>query len=444
MTRLHLAALIVISIGLACQQALVPTTTEETGVAASDTPPSQDSPWVDSVVAAVDEPSQSIEPAAVFAPPASIETPADSDQDDLIALLQGQDSDRDGRSDYDEVISGNDPTDPTDGPDVDGDGIENGADPDIDGDGIANGDDADADGDGVSDSMDDDDDGDGEPDATDDDDNADGEDDCGCDNGSCEPISGSCICEEGWHGTHCDQPDCNDVQHCNNGICIGPNICQCKEGWEDASESRPCATFHCGQRNDCSFHGTCSGPNVCDCQPDWRGSPDCSRQTCVVSPSVCDDGDECTMDECDASLGCTHEAVICSLFEVCVRGDCVFPCNTIGDCDPGQACRAGGCFDDCEEDIDCIDGDGCTIDECDPATGCSNEPIVCQLTEACVRGRCVDECEESSDCDSGQACAEGGCHTECQIDSDCAVDEHCDEDGACLPPQEGEDTSSQP
>ena len=48
----------------------------------------------------------------------------------LLAAL-ALDSDNDGRSDLEELVLGNDPFDPLDGPDIDGDGIPNGEEPDV-------------------------------------------------------------------------------------------------------------------------------------------------------------------------------------------------------------------------------------------------------------------------------------------------------------------------
>ncbi|NIX25225.1 MAG: hypothetical protein GWN07_37670, partial [Actinobacteria bacterium] len=88
--------------------------------------------------------------------------------------LAGQDSDGDGRSDLDEYAEGTDPNDPSDGPDIDGDGIPNGEDPDVDGDGLLNGEDPDIDGDGRPNPFDRDRDGDGLPNLIDEDDDGDG------------------------------------------------------------------------------------------------------------------------------------------------------------------------------------------------------------------------------------------------------------------------------
>jgi len=366
---------------------------------------------------------------------------------EIAAALYHVDSDGDGESDGAELARGADPLDPTDGdadgdgiengddPDVDGDGVENGADDDVDGDGIANGDDDDIDGDGLLNADDDDDDGDGESDDEDEDDDADGEDDCECEHGVCSEFKGLCFCEPGWKGEDCDEFTCADLNNCNHGTCVGPNACRCDQGWRTAAAGAPCNEFHCLDLAGCNGHGSCTGPNVCDCDADWKGTPDCRQPTCVRTPSHCDDGDPCTTDDCDAATGCTHEPVVCSLFETCVGGDCVPSCDNTTDCDQGQACKDGGCVDECDSDGDCRDGDPCTIDGCNTSTSeCENEPLVCPIPEECVRGACVDGCENDFDCEFNEFCVDGGCFPECASDSDCSEGETCDTSAhACLP-----------
>ncbi len=84
----------------------------------------------------------------------------------LIAWLQS-DLDKDGLSAEFELKYGLDPDDPTDGPDIDGDGIPNYRDNDVDGDGVINETDPDIDGDGIANGRDRDVDGDAVPDEID-------------------------------------------------------------------------------------------------------------------------------------------------------------------------------------------------------------------------------------------------------------------------------------
>jgi hypothetical protein len=372
----------------------------------------------------------------------------ENDNDDVIAALF-RDSDGDGTLDIYEVQNGTDPLDPTEGGDIDGDGVpnqldndvdgdgaDNSNDPDIDGDGIANGDDDDVDGDGEDNDEDDDDDGDGTPDDEDEDDDNDGEDDCDCEHGVCSSFGGLCFCDPGWKGEDCDEFHCNDIR-CHNGTCVGPNTCRCNPGWESVG-TIACAVYHCRQARNCNGHGQCIGPNVCQCDSDWRGLEDCSLHTCDRNPSLCDDGNSCTIDTCVPSSGCENEPIVCTLFEVCINGECTSPCNSAADCEDGQGCRDGGCFD-CEDDSECRDGDPCTGDTCNAQNECENEPVVCAIFEECVLGKCVEGCFNESDCSLTQSCRDGGCFEDCSDSADCDDGEVCDDD-VCIPEdQEDED-----
>ncbi len=131
----------------------------------------------------------------------------------LAALLQ--DSDKDGRTDLDELVEGTNPNDPSDGPDIDGDGVPNDSDPDIDGDGIPNAYDDDVDGDGLLNKSDPDMDGDGKKNDVDDDPDGDGiekkkdnDDDA---DGKRDPEDDD----------ECDSDvQCKDGQQCKDGDCV--------------------------------------------------------------------------------------------------------------------------------------------------------------------------------------------------------------------------------
>lgn len=136
----------------------------------------------------------------------------------------------------------------------------------------------------------------------------------------------------------------------------------------------------------------------------------------------CDDGVDCTADECIADDTCLH-----TLDEsLCEDGQ---SCHPVDGCTAGGACSPGG--DDCEDD------DGCTASEaCDAATAtCQFEPLDTDndghAPEICGGGDCndadpsvgpdaVEQCngdddncdglvDNEADCGEGAACVEGEC-----------------------------------
>jgi hypothetical protein len=74
-------------------------------------------------------------------------------------------------------------------------------------------------------------------------------------------------------------------------------------------------------------------------------------------PASCDDGNACTIDACDPTIGCTHTQLICDDSNACTKDTC----------DPVLGCVF--------TPINCDDGDPNTIDTCDPTKGCVNTPI---------------------------------------------------------------------
>jgi len=99
-------------------------------------------------------------------------------------------------------------------------------------------------------------------------------------------------------------------------------------------------------------------------------------------------------------------------------GACSAHCSQL--CDDGNACTIDAC--DASEHcvathppVDCNDGNLCTTDTCDPEAGCSSTPLVCQDSSLCT----IDACDPLSgqcvfppvSCDAGQTCnpANGNC-----------------------------------
>jgi photosystem II stability/assembly factor-like uncharacterized protein len=155
-------------------------------------------------------------------------------------------------------------------------------------------------------------------------------------------------------------------------------------------------------------------------------------RTCIAELE-CDDGDDCTENQCvdgrcenppviDGTL-CTDNGTYCDGIEACQLGLCQSP----GDPCPGTECNTcqeslGTCFDPagtaCTDD-----GDFCTgTEECDGAGTCASTGYPCGAQM----------------CDPiGEACVD------CLEDTDCPFCHICDGSGTCVATPEGQDTKNE-
>jgi hypothetical protein len=136
-------------------------------------------------------------------------------------------------------------------------------------------------------------------------------------------------------------------------ITVDDNALQAHLGHGDLAGE--CAA-HCGQ--------LCDDGNACTID-----ACDANEQCAAVHPPVnCDDGNLCTTDTCNPATGCVGTSRVCSDTDLCtvdscdpLTGDCVFPPAA---CPAGQTCNpANGSCDDVDECLsepclngDCIDG----------------------------------------------------------------------------------------
>lgn len=182
--------------------------------------------------------------------------------------------------------------------------------------------------------------------------------------------SGTCVAGE---PVVCDDDDvCNGLETCVAGICKPGSALTCED-------DNPCTSDRCDPRDGCRFDLVADG-TVCGPTPLCDGRETCRLGVCVGgAPLDCDDGNPCTRDSCDNTLGCQHEPLtgdacgdgdVCNGEELCESGSCL--AGTPLDCDDDNVCTAdgcdarGGCHNTPHKDgLDCDDGDGCTgTDRC--------------------------------------------------------------------------------
>ncbi len=170
---------------------------------------------------------------------------------------------------------------------------------------------------------------------------------------------------------------CASSADCGGGPCVDGYCCNdpCSGGQDDClacsiaaggSEDGICTPRVAGA--GCSDGSVCTTGDVCDAAGSCQGGPALS----------CDDGNECSTDDCDPAVGCTTSPLPagtdCDDDDACTTSD---QCNDAGTC-------VGGV-------LDCSDAEECTIDGCDPSLGCTHEAA-----------------PDGTPCDSGDGRCSGG------------------------------------
>ncbi|XP_019512394.1 PREDICTED: tenascin isoform X2 [Hipposideros armiger] len=254
-------------------------------------------------------------------------------------------------------------------------------------------------------------------------------------------LDGQCICDEGFTGEDCSQlacpSDCNDQGKCVNGVCI------CFEGYAGVDCSQEVCPVPCSEE-----HGRCVD-GQCVCHDGFAGD-DCNeplclnncynRGRCVENECVCDEGftgEDCSElicpNDCFDRGRCVNGTCYCEegfTGEDCGQLTCPNACNGQGRCEQGQCvcdegfagvdCSEKRCPADCHNHGRCIDGQ-CECDDGFTGIDCSELrcPKGCSGHGHCVNGQCV--CDEGytgedcsllrcpNDCHSRGRCIKGKC-----------------------------------
>ncbi len=230
------------------------------------------------------------------------------------------------------------------------------------------------------------------------------------------------VCQSGV----CTHPPntCDDGIDCTVDSCDPILGCQATNSDVLCDDSESCTTEYCdpgsGDPQTGCVTGSVADGTVCDdgtvCTTDDR----CLGGTCVPQgPALeCDDGDECTLNNCHPVLGCLNDEdpVACDCLDEggsplpfgdrCMDGD---RCTVDDVCDGGGSCVSGTVCPD--------DGNPCTTESCSfgfcihndtlcPGSGACVEGEPCSDGTACTVGTCTGgECVSAAEgCDDGDEC----------------------------------------
>ena len=238
----------------------------------------------------------------------------------------------------------------------------------------------------------------------------------------------------------CASGPCNDGDactvndECKGGVCAGQPV-DCDDGvvcTTDSCTDGLCASVvaqdFCHIGGVCYANGDKNPQNGCE-----RCAGPSSQTNWSALTGACDDGDDCTTDQCQGGvclgtpIGCPDDGNPCTLEECATGGLCVTK-SASGACEDGNPCTQG---DVCDKSVCkagtptvCLDdGDPCTTEACGSG-GCVSTPV-----PGC--GEVQDECTGHADCNPAGVCAQWlstgikKCSAPCAGPSDCAATETC-------------------
>ncbi len=256
-----------------------------------------------------------------------------------------------------------------------------------------------------------------------------------CTDDSCNAATG-CAAKPNSGGCS-DNNACTTQDGCSGGACVGATVVEC-------DDKNACTTDSCDAKLGCQHVNadgkTCDDGNLCT-QTDV-----CTTGACAGSnPKNCSDGLSCTLDTCNAVLGCQHanSTEPCDDGDACTKGDACWQGTCIGGakpaCNDGNACTT----DSCDAKLGCVfsantnpcsDGSACTVGDvcaggsckpgaalaCDDKNGCTADS--CAPSTGCVHVNATAACDDGKTCTVNDVCAKGSC---------AGVAKNCDDKNAC-------------
>ncbi len=243
--------------------------------------------------------------------------------------------------------------------------------------------------------------------------------------------AGSCAHAPGNQGLVCRPAAgaCDAPEECSGSDPLCPPDAFASAGTPCAEDGEPCTIDQCDGGGACVHPagnaatvcrapaGECDAAELCD-----GAQPSCPPDVFAPSGAPCaDDGELCTIDQCNGGGACTHPA-----------GNAGTVCRpTGGACDVAESCD--GILPGCPADARVAAGTGCreAAHDCDAVETCDGVAAVCP--EDAMRPD-ASPCDDGDACSTGEQCSEGICGggsaTVCD-DGDACTRDRCAAIGGC-------------
>ena len=249
-----------------------------------------------------------------------------------------------------------------------------------------------------------------------------------CTEDYCDKVQKFCTFSPIADGGECNDGNaCTAKDVCTKGVCVGSTPTTCDDG--DA-----CTDDLCNPTlGACESVARAAGATCDDGDPCTAGDT-CTDGKCTGKPKVCDDNNPCTIDACTLADGCT------------ATGDEGKPCDDGDPCTKDDACGGDICSGKLPQD--CVADSQCQLAACDPkdgscskankpdGTGCTDDDL-CTQGDTCQQGACKPA--KVVECPPGKACLVNACDansglclaklatdgTACDDGNPCTIGEAC-------------------